>query len=108
MTSPDGTGDPDGIGDNAGTAPRSSADPGAHRASLRNAVHRMLDEHWVEPGYAAPNEATYPWQWLWDSCFHSLIWAELGEGERALTELATMFGPQDDAGFVTHDIHRKR
>ena len=62
----------------------------------------MLDEHWVEPGYAAPNEATYPWQWLWDSCFHSLIWAELGEGERALTELATMFGPQDDAGFVPH------
>ncbi len=71
-----------------------------------------MEENWVTQGYAAPNKKTYPWQWLWDSCFHSLIWLELGRPDRAEQELTEIFRPQLDSGFVPHinyvcdpDIH---
>ena len=37
-------------------------------------------------GFCVPNPTTYPWQWLWDSCFHAVVWAHLGD-ERAVGEL---------------------
>ena len=49
-----------------------------------------------------PNAATYPWQWLWDSCFHALVWAELEAPERAVTEIERLFTFQTDDGFVPH------
>ncbi len=50
----------------------------------------------------ARTHETYPWQWLWDSCFHSIVWASLGD-ERAVVELGTVFDGQDLAtGFVPH------
>ncbi len=61
----------------------------------------MMDAHWREPGYTCPNPERYPWQWLWDSCFHSIIWAALGD-ERAVVELGTVFAGQDPSGFVPH------
>jgi len=64
--------------------------------------------HWREVdgfGFTVPNAQVYPWQWLWDSCFHSIIWAELGDGERAVRELQSLFAHQDDDGFVPHVIH---
>lgn len=72
-------------------------------AALRDQARRTLEAHWVPEGYAAPNDRVYPWQWLWDSCFHALIWAELGDHDRALCELATALSVQDDdSGFVPH------
>ncbi len=71
-------------------------------AELEAAVRRMLDAHWVAEGYAAPHQTVYPWQWLWDSCFHVLVWLELGEVERAQRELSVAFGPQAASGFVPH------
>jgi hypothetical protein len=68
----------------------------------REQVRTMLDAHWVPEGYAAPNGQVYPWQWLWDSCFHSIIWAELAEPDRALVELASALSTQDAHGFVPH------
>lgn len=68
---------------------------------LRRRAHNLLDEHWLRQGYTMPNRATYPWQWLWDSCFHSIVWSELGD-ERALTELAQLFRFQTAQGFVPH------
>jgi hypothetical protein len=69
---------------------------------LRDLARSTLDRHWVSAGYAAPNATVYPWQWLWDSCFHALIWAELGDG-RAAVELATALSVRDDvSGFVPH------
>lgn len=65
-------------------------------------VSRIFDEAWVEDGYVAPNLNVYPWQWLWDSCFHVLVWLALESPERALTELAGVFAFQDEAGFVPH------
>ncbi|NNE75003.1 MAG: hypothetical protein HKN26_15160 [Acidimicrobiales bacterium] len=66
------------------------------------AIEAMLDRHWVPEGYAAPNEQVYPWQWLWDSCFHVVIWAALGRPERAVTELTQALSTQDAHGFVPH------
>lgn len=62
----------------------------------------MLERHWVGAGYTAPNADVYPWQWLWDSCFHALVWHALGETDRALTELGLALSTQDDHGFVPH------
>ena len=62
-----------------------------------------MEAHWQPEGYTVPNAATYPFAWLWDSCFHAVIWAELGEGDRALTELAHVFHCQDErTGMVPH------
>lgn len=68
-------------------------------------VVAYLERHWNEEGgYTAPNTQVYPWRWLWDSCFHALLWARL-RPERALRELEGVFRPQDRAsGFVPH-IH---
>ncbi len=62
----------------------------------------MLEAAWVEPGYTAPNLAVYPWLWLWDSCFHVLIWTVLGRPDRALSELEQALSTQDGSGFVAH------
>jgi len=71
-------------------------------AELEATVRQTLDAHWVAEGYAAPHATVYPWQWLWDSCFHVLVWLELGEVDRAQRELVTAFGPQTASGFVPH------
>ena len=67
--------------------------------------------HWREVdghGFTVPNATVYPWQWLWDSCFHSIIWAELGDADRAVRELESLFAHQDDDGFVPHVTHHGR
>ncbi len=69
---------------------------------LEAVVRRMMDDHWVPEGYAAPNSVVYPWQWLWDSCFHVLVWLTLGEDERACSELAVALTAQTSSGFVPH------
>lgn len=70
--------------------------------ALDGPVRRILDSAWREPGYCVPNAEVYPHQWLWDSCFHSLIWIALGD-DRALTELTNAMAHQDEAtGFVPH------
>lgn len=69
---------------------------------MRRSAREVLDEHWRAPGFTCPNATTYPWLWLWDSCFHSIVWAELGEADRALQELRTALGGQDGEGFVPH------
>ena len=76
--------------------------------ALRDAVQRVLDDHWVPEGYAAPHAGTYPWQWLWDSCFHVLVWQALGRTDRAQVEMASLFGPQAQSGFVPHMNYVRR
>src|SRR5215217_368067 len=77
-------------------------------ADLADRVRAVMAAHWREVGgfgFTVPNAAVYPWQWLWDSCFHAIIWADLGEGERAVRELESLLAHQDDDGFVPHVIH---
>ena len=72
---------------------------------LRERVLAVLRRHWVDVppagGYTAPNRWRYPWQWLWDSCFCALIWAELGD-DRGIDELEQILGAADSSGCVPH------
>lgn len=77
-------------------------DPPEYTLQLRRSVRAALEAAWVEPpGYTAPNTAVYPWLWLWDSCFHSLVWLALDEPARAVAELESALRP-DPSGFVPH------
>ena len=75
-----------------------SADPDSVRAAARN----VLEVNWRPEGYTVPNSSVYPFQWLWDSCFHAITWADLGEPDRARTELRHLFRTQNSEGFVPH------
>jgi hypothetical protein len=71
---------------------------------LDRRARAVLDAAWRvdgELGFCVPNPTRYPWQWLWDSCFHAVVWAHLGD-ERAGLELAAALADQDDDGFVPH------
>jgi hypothetical protein len=70
-------------------------------ARLREEASRLLDRHWQDAGFTVPHPDVYPWRWLWDSCFHALVWLELGD-ERALEELRAVFRWQHADGFVPH------
>lgn len=72
---------------------------------LEDRVRAVLEAHWREPGFTVPNARVYPWQWLWDSCFHAVIWAALGEGDRGRAELVSLFARQHATGFVPHLVY---
>lgn len=81
---------------------RSGSVDAPRRTELRAAALSVLEAHWRPEGFTVPHAATYPWLWLWDSCFHAVVWAELGRPDRAVIELATALSGQDDEGFVPH------
>lgn len=68
-------------------------------------VRHFMESQWREPGFTCPNAQTYPWLWLWDSCFHSLIWAHLGRPDRAVMELRSALASQHRSGFVPHVVY---
>ncbi|MGC0238420.1 MGH1-like glycoside hydrolase domain-containing protein [Arthrobacter sp. SD76] len=49
-----------------------------------------------------PNPGTYPHLWLWDSCFHAVLWAKLGDGRAAAQELDAVLAGQLAGGMVPH------
>jgi len=71
-------------------------------ADFSNDVLELLEAHWdPERGYCVPNPRTYPHLWLWDSCFHAVVWAHLGDA-RAVQELAAVLEGQLPGGLVPH------
>lgn len=76
--------------------PSRLADPG-----LVESVAAMMNRAWTEPGFCVPNGDVYPHQWLWDSCFHSVVWATL-DPSRARTEVANALANIGPTGFVPH------
>ena len=73
-------------------------------AALADDARRLLGAAWREDttgGYCVPNAAVYPWQWLWDSCFHAIVWGHLAD-ERAVVVLRSALSVQADDGFVPH------
>ncbi len=77
--------------------------PAAERMRVVDAGSRStLERHWVARfGFTMPNRRKYPWQWLWDSCFHSIAWSALGD-DRCRTELESLFSLQLPSGFLPH------
>ncbi len=68
---------------------------------LENRIASTMAEAWREPGFCVPNSSVYPHQWLWDSCFHAIVWAEL-DPARAGRELWSCLANQAESGFVPH------
>jgi len=69
---------------------------------LRMRVLGLLERHWdSDRGFCLPNPATYPHLWLWDSCFHVIVWAHLAD-ERASRELDAVLQGQLPDGLVPH------
>lgn len=69
---------------------------------LESEVSALLEGNWdAERGYCVPNHAVYPHLWLWDSCFHALVWAELGD-HRGLLEVQAVLEGQLPGGMVPH------
>lgn len=79
--------------------------PPRDEPTLRSSAREVLDAHWRSPGFTCPNATTYPWLWLWDSCFHSIVHAELDDPARAASELRVALSGQDDSGFVPHLLY---
>jgi Mannosylglycerate hydrolase MGH1-like glycoside hydrolase domain len=70
--------------------------------SVRREAVSVLDAAWDDQrGYSFPNPAVYPHLWLWDSCFHAVARAALGD-ERSVQELRAVFVGQLASGFVPH------
>jgi len=72
---------------------------------LRARVRNLLEQHWDDSrGFCVPNPSTYPHLWLWDSCFHAIVWAHLGD-KRALKELDAVLEGQLEQGMVPHMLY---
>lgn len=87
----------EGDGGHGGPTLPSAADLAARCRAVLEAAWRP-DGH---VGFCVPHATTYPWQWLWDSGFHAVTWARLGD-ERAGAEVAAALSAQDGDGFVPH------
>ncbi len=76
--------------------------PEQRRDAVDATSRRILERNWVaSPGFTMPNRRKYPWQWLWDSCFHAIAWARLGD-PRGVGELECVLALQLPSGFVPH------
>lgn len=69
---------------------------------VRRQASQLLEGAWDDHlGYSYPNPDVYPHLWLWDSCFHAIAWAALGDA-RAVQELEAVLVGQLPSGFVPH------
>jgi hypothetical protein len=79
-----------------------------HELMLRNVkdgYSGLLGQHYC---YIAPALRPYPFQWFWDTCFHVVILARLGEFDLAKRNLRSLFAMQEESGFVGHMIFWKQ
>ena len=74
-------------------------------SNVKEGYSSLLGRHYC---YIAPSLKTYPFQWFWDSCFHAIILARLGEADAAKKNLRSLFEMQEDDGFVGHMIFWKQ
>ena len=56
--------------------------------------------------YTVPSPEAYPYQWLWDSCFHAIVLAK-SEPEAAMEELRALVSRQLPNGMIPHIIYWK-
>lgn len=54
--------------------------------------------------YTLPSAEHYPYQWLWDSCFHAIILAQF-DPDAAKKELVSLLAKQFKDGMVPHIIY---
>lgn len=69
--------------------------------NVRARVSPYLKKHYC---YVMPSPQKYPFQWWWDSCFHTFILCSLGELELARQNFQSLFAMQERDGFVGHMV----
>ena len=77
---------------------------------MRESVRALYDRN-RQRGHAAwcgydydfvcPSMGTYPFQWFWDSCFHTVALSHV-DPERAKSEVRSLLKNQQPDGFVAH------
>ena len=75
---------------------------------LRTAALDLLKRNRRKSGgfsYTVPSPDTYPYQWLWDSCFHAIALSALGETEYAKAEIRALVSKQFENGLIPHLIY---
>lgn len=70
-------------------------------ANVRDGYSSLLGQNYC---YISPAPKPYPFQWFWDTCFHVIVLARLGEHDLAKRNLRSLFAMQRDDGFVGHMI----
>lgn len=74
---------------------------------IKRAAHDLLKQNrrmTTGNQYTVPSPDTYPYQWLWDSCFHAIVLAKL-EPEAAKAELRSLVAKQRSDGLIPHIIY---
>lgn len=54
--------------------------------------------------YTVPSPDTYPYQWLWDSCFHIIVLARI-EPDAARAEMRSLLAGQLPSGMMPHILY---
>lgn len=63
--------------------------------------------HKGEYQYTQPSPSTYPYQWLWDSCFHAIVLSYVSP-EDARKEIVSILSHQFENGMLPHMIYWER
>ena len=80
-------------------------------SDVSTGARQVLEANWREGrtaaglgfGYTCPDEAKYPDQFFWDSCFHALAWSRF-DPKRAMRELRSLATAQHPSGLIGHTI----
>ncbi|MBI4022108.1 MAG: hypothetical protein HY372_02030 [Candidatus Andersenbacteria bacterium] len=74
---------------------------------LKNQAHAILLQNRRTTGaaqYTIPSPTSYPYQWLWDSCFHAIILTHFSLAD-AKKELRSLLSKQFANGLIPHMIY---
>jgi hypothetical protein len=70
-------------------------------AALLEANTRRIEHEGRSYCFSVPSLRHYPFQWLWDSCFHAIVWART-DVVRAKQELEGLLDAQRPDGMIPH------
>ncbi|MDE2038160.1 MAG: hypothetical protein KGI69_03000 [Patescibacteria group bacterium] len=86
-----------------------SIDPSARKRLTDLSVKVLVDNRRSKDGfqYTVPSPSSYPYQWLWDSCFHAIVLSHVSL-EDAKKELLSLVSKQFENGMIPHMIYWER
>lgn len=88
-----------------------------NEAELKERVHHILFGNMIkgysklldfEYCYTKPAKARYPFQYFWDTCFHSIMLVALDEIEHAKWHVRSLLAAQRDDGFIGNIVYWKQ
>jgi len=75
--------------------------------NIKESIYKLLLKNRRRSGkyqYTLPSNKSYPYQWLWDSCFHAII-LNYFSAEDAKKEIISLLSKQFDDGLIPHMIY---